>query len=755
MPGMKPARGDRGAPTGMEPSQCLTCINTCGVLVDIEDGRVARVTGDRDSPISHGYTCVKGRAQPTLLYSADRLLEPRMRLPDDTFEPLPSSVAVQAIADGLTRIIDRHGPQAVALYFGTSLNSCLGTVSFASAFMNAIGSSLQFSTNTIDKGGRDVAAALHGSWMAPRQAWSRPDVALLLGINPMVSYQGLPIGHPGKWLSDNLERGMTLIVVDPRRTDIAKRAHHHLQTRPGSDVVFLAALLHVILEQGLGDAAFVATHTRGADELRGAVRRFSPEAVAARVGIDAEEIVKTARLFANAERGFAVAGTGPHMTGEGSLVEYLLLNLEAVCGHYLREGELVPNGGSLIPTMSHRAQAANPRPAIGLGEEFRVRGLTRSAAGPPAAALPDEILLPGDGQIRALLCVGGNPAAALPGTSKAIAALRSLDLLVCVDPWMSETARLAHYVIAPTMWPEAPSISLMADQVSLRAPGYGLSAAYARYAPAAVAPPAGSDVLPDWLFFYRLAQQMGLQLKLAIGARAGQKALPSAATIRIDMTEEPSHDEVLDMITAGSRVPLSEVRRHPHGAMFPDPPLYVEPAEPDWTGRLDLANPDMIADLEQVPLAPTVDHEYPFRMIPRRMQHVHNSSCHILATNKGRFYNPAFMNPADLAELGLEDGALAEIRSPEGRIVAVSTADPTVGRGLISITHCFGDLEAADEAANPHRRGTNVNWLTRNDLVYDRYTGQPLMTNIAVAIAPVTGAGATSAPHDERNGTPG
>ncbi len=719
------------------PSQCLTCINTCGVLVEVEDGRVSRVSGDHDSPISAGYTCVKGRAQPTLLYSEDRLMQSQRRRSDGTFESVASSVAIHEIGERLTTIVERYGSQAVALYFGTSLNSCLGAVTFASAFMNAIGSSLQFSTNTIDKGGRDVAAALHGTWMAPRQAWSDPDVALLLGINPLISYQGFPIGHPGKWLSKNLERGMTLIVVDPRRTDIAKRAHHHLQTRPGSDVLLLAALLHVILAEGLGDRSFVAAHTRGSDKLRVAVQPFSPESVAAHIGVDSEEIVNTARLFGQARRGFAVAGTGPHMTGQGTLAEYLLLNLEALCGHYLRVGELVPNAGSLIPTISHVAQAANPRPAVGLGEQFRVRGLTRSAAGVPAAALPDEILLPGDGQIRALICVGGNPAAALPGTTKAVAALRSLDLLVSVDPWMSETARLAHYVIAPTMWPEAPSISLMADQVSLRAPGYGLEAAYARYSPAVVEPPPGSDVLPDWLFFFRLARQMGIELEIAAGARAGQKVPSSSPSIGVDMAREPSHEEVLDMITAGSRIPLSEVRRHPHGAMFPDPELRVEAAEPGWTGRLDLANPDMLADLELVPVAPVVDRDYPFRMIPRRMQHVHNSSCHVSATNKGRYYNPAFMNPADLTDLGLEPGALVELRSPEGRIVAVAESDATVGRGLVSITHCFGDLEPETERANPRLRGANVNWLTSNDLVYDHYTGQPLMTNIAIAVAPV------------------
>src|SRR5262249_21329478 len=159
---------------------------------------------------------------------------------------------------------------------------------------------------------------MHGSWMAPGQGFDRPDVSLLVGANPLVTYTGLPTGNPGRWLSAALDRGMELIVIDPRSSDIARRATLHLQPRPGEDVAILAAMLHVLLDEGLLDDAFVADNVSGVDALRRAVGPFTPSRVAARADLDSDDLVRAARIWGAANRGYSFAGTGPNMTGQGT-----------------------------------------------------------------------------------------------------------------------------------------------------------------------------------------------------------------------------------------------------------------------------------------------------------------------------------------------------------------------------------------------------------------------------------------------------
>lgn len=708
--------------------QCHICINTCGVLVEVENDRVTAIRGDRDNPVSHGYICVKGRAHASLLSSPERLMRSRVRNAAGVLTETTSSDAIATVAREIERLVKQWGPRSVALYWGTASAGCDGVGPISGAFMSALGSRQLFTTNTIDKGGRHVAMAKHGSWMAPRQAWDEPDVALLLGINPFVSYQGFPIGNPGHWLADQQRRGMRLFVVDPRRSDVAKRADIHLANRPGSDVAILACLIRVILDEHLEDTAFVTQHTQGVAALRAAVERFTPQAVAGLGDVPSDDLVAIARAYATAKRGFVVAGTGPHMSGEGTLVEYLVLGLEAICGRYLRAGETLAAPGVLRAASTAKAQAAPPRPWAGFGDDFHVRGLRETVAGPPTAALPDEILGDHDDRIRALICVGGNPVSGIPDKGKVVRALNALELLVTIDPWMSETSRLADVVIAPTMWLETPTLSMGADIITFMAPGYGMSGPYGCYAPAAVAHPQGSDLVDDWEFFYLLAREMGLPLQLA------NVLFMEAPPMSLDMTSQPSQDELFELLTTGSRVPLEEVKRHPHGALFPDPPVVVQPADEGWHGRLELADAEMLSDLGRVALTDDANDLHPFRLIARRMQHVHNSTFNVVETNRGRAYNPAFMHPADMTALQLEGGDLVDITSSHGCIRGVVETDAGLRPGTVSMSHCFGDLDLESESVDPFRVGSSTNWLIPNDQNFDRYTGQPRMTNVPVDV---------------------
>jgi anaerobic selenocysteine-containing dehydrogenase len=704
------------------------CNMSCPIEVTLVDGKASEVAGDRANAVSHGYTCVKGRAQPALLAHPDRLLHSLKRIGDE-FLPVPVEQALDEIAERISAIVRRDSPRAIASYVGTFCTANMPTMATAMAFMTALESPMQFTPIPIDKPGKEIALALHGSWGAPAQGFDDPDVCLLIGANPFVSYTGMPYGHPPRWLAARQSAGMKLIVIDPRRSDVARRADLHLQPRPGHDAEILASMLRFILSEALEDRSFVEANVVGVDALRAAVDPFHPDLVADRAGIDAGLIETAARWWA-ARRGYAFAGTGPSMSGSSTLVEYLVLAMTTLTGKWLRAGERVRNPRTLMPALRPKAQAFDPTPAFGFGERMRVRGLTRSAAGMPTAALADEILLPGPGQVRALISCAGNPVAAFPDQLKTIRAMRDLELLVQIDPWMSQTARLAHYVIAPRMALETPGASLMHEYGAMTGFAGPVDAA-AGYTPAVVEAPDDSDLVDEWEVYYGLAQRLGLQLTLGGGLMAGAQPTP------LDMQEAPTTDQMLEMMCAGSRIPLDEVRRSDACELYPEPAVVVEPPLPDWPQRLDVGNADMLSDLAEIArtLTTRFSDDGELRVICRRSTHVRNSSMNDASTNHGRGYNPAYMHPSDLARLGLTDGDLVTISTDRGSIPAIVATDSNVRVGLVSMAHAFGDEPGRDSEFRSI--GSNTGRLLADDTVFERYSGQPRMSGIAVRVEPV------------------
>lgn len=720
-------------------SYCRFCHSCCPILVDVVDGRVDKVRGDPQNELYHGYSCVKGRALPEQHNHPDRLLHSLKRGPDGRYEPIPVEQAMDEIAATLTRILEQHGPLAVANYGGTYGQVHPATAPLQIAFMNAIGSPRRFTSMTIDQPGKAIAKGLLGIWMAPPQGFDDADVGLIIGANPLVAISGgLPNSNPRRWLHHAKRRGFKLLVIDPRRTETASQADLHLQIRPGHDIGVVASLLRTILRENLHDETFVAQETTGVDSLRAAVEPFDPGIVAHHADVDAADLVAAARLFAAGPRGVATAGTGPNMSsGAGTLLEYLILCLNTVCGRWLRAGEPVWNPGTLVEPFPALAMAFPPVPAYGYGERLRVRGLADSLAGPSTAAVADEILLDGPGRIRALLSVGGNPVAAWPDQRKVVEGLDNLDLLVQVDPWFSATAKRAHYVIAPKLSLEMPAMTSLFDMLPAYAPGFGWPRPYAQYTDAVVEPPAGSDLIAEWELFFGLARRMGLELEI----RAIDMNGPTGEAFRLATDVVPTDDELFGLLTSNARVPLDEVKRHPHGAVFPSD-IVVAPKQPGWEHRLDLGNEQMLSDLTVMAAggwgdrSSRADDDHPFRLVSRRMHSRYNSGGHTLARLRVEdATNPAFVHPEDLAVLGVTDGAVVEVRSARSSVLAVARADATLRRGLVSMAHAWGDAPDRDgESAEP---GASTARLSDVDDAYDPYSGQPLMSNIPVALRAV------------------
>jgi anaerobic selenocysteine-containing dehydrogenase len=729
--------------TTTQPGICRICSAHCGVLATVVDGKLTKVTGDPDNPLFKGYSCAKGRALPEIHNNPLRLLHSQKRQPDGSYVPIEADRAMDEIAAELQDLIARYGPRSVALYLGTNGLPYPASALMANAFIRAIESPMFFTANTIDQPGKQIALAAHGHWLGGDVDFHEADSWILVGTNPLVSKSiGIPGQNPAQSLKAATDRGMKLIVIDPRRSQTAARAAIHIQPRPGEDVAILAGIIKIIIDERLCDWRFLEDNVDGFGELAKAVADFTPAYVAERADIPAQQLIDAARLFAShgARGGMVNAGTGANMAMHGNLVEYLCLCLTSICGRWQRAGERVTRPNTLLPAFVAKAQPHPPYEGWGYGERLRVRGLTDAVCGMPTAALADEILLEGDGQVKALICIGGNPMAAWPDQRKTLRALESLELLVTLDTEMSLTSRLAHYVIAPRMQMETPAMTMGSELIKYYTSGTGIPAPYAQYAPRLVEPPPGSDLTEEWQFFLGLAKRMELELWFVnFFGGGGGKFMESPPIVRnFNGDTEITTEELFEMMTSTSRIPLEEVRSHPHGRIF-DVDAVVEEKDPDCTAKLDVGNAYLLAELADV-LATDFrsarsDSAFPFRLVPRRHNNFMNSSgINLAALNRGKPYNPTYMHPDAIAALGLQSGDLVTITSPHDSIPSVLEADDSLRRDVVATHHAFGGLPAEDDEVRD--RGSTVGRLIPTDSEYDPITGLPRQGNIPVSVAP-------------------
>jgi anaerobic selenocysteine-containing dehydrogenase len=259
---------------------------------------------------------------------------------------------------------------------------------------------------------------------------------------------------------------------------------------------------------------------------------------------------------------------------------------------------------------------------------------------------------------------------------------------------------------------------------------------YGQYSPPIVDPPEGSDVIEEWEFFYGLAQRMGLPLTIAAAYEWGPDA-ENPATTSIDLNRKPTNDELFAALTKGSRIPLDEVKRYPEGHIF-EGGTDVQPGDPGATGRLEFADRTMLGELRDVAAEP-VDRDtyYAFRLVSRRLPDVHNSAGRDIPKLVRKWtYNPAFMNPDDLGQLGLTTGDVIEITSSHSSILGVVEPEEAIRRGVISMPHAFGDAPGSPSEKDVRKIGSNTGKLSSVDRNYDPYTGIPLMSAIPVNVAP-------------------
>lgn len=721
-----------------QPSICRNCLAYCPIEVTVKDGRVIKVVGDDTGTPYEGYICPKGRTLPEQHNDPARLLNALRKGPDGQFKTVPARDVVDRVGTILQDIIARHGSDAVAMYTGTGAVSNPTGQIMAHLFFRAIKSRMLFSAATIDKPAANTSTALHGNWVAGAQRFQTADTWMIVGANPVIAKSnGAPSNNPGQRLKEAVNRGMKLIVIDPRRTETARRAHVHLQAMPGEDPTVLAGLIRIIIDEGLCDVAFIAQNAQGFEQLKAAVEPFTPEYVAARAGISADDLVEAARTFGGGKTGSVVCSTGPSFAPRSDLSYYLALCINTICGRWGREGMRAAYQNIMLPPYTPKAQPYPPYPVFGK-TAMRVHGMRQNASGLPTAALADEILLDEPRQIKALFCVGGNPIHAWPDQDKTRAALEKLELLVVFDINMTATAEYADFIVAPPMTLEIPGTTSNAEALKYIGVSRGIEMPWAQYTDKVVNPSAGSDLMDEGEFFFRVAQKLGLQLNWTINAGYGPHIETPSVRIPFDMDKIPSVEDLITLSCSTSRVPLEEVRKYPHGHLFNDVQVVVEPRDPACTARLQLADPMIMRELAEVIeedfRQTQASAEFPLRLICRRTNNFMNSVGTTLpALHRGKRYNPVCMCLADMKRVGVTDNDLVRVQSPSGEVLAVVESDDSLRPGTISMSQGFGP-RMVDGVSDPRVTGAPVTALIGlND--HDPITGMPKMSAVPVAIA--------------------
>jgi anaerobic selenocysteine-containing dehydrogenase len=703
--------------TGRRIGVCNLCEAICGLELTITDGAVTGIRGNHADPLSRGYICPKGVSMADVYTDPDRLRRPVRRVgagDDATWEELDWDEAFDLVADQLAATIGQHGADAVGIYLGNPNAHSLGFATHGTAFVKSLRTRNRFSASTVDQIPHQfVAWQLFGhQLLLPVPDIDRTQFFLVLGANPMASNGSLmTVPDFPQRLRDLKARGGRMVVLDPRRTETAKVATEHHFVRPGSDAAVLLAMLHVLFEEGLTAPPPYVDHVDRVAEL---VADFAPERAEAASGVPAETIRRLTREFASADAAAAYGRMGLSTQGFGSVCQWAINLLNILTGNFDREG------GVLFP---EPAVDTVGRRIVGPGHHdvwrSRVRRVPEFAGELPTACLREEIETPGDGQIRAMVTIAGNPVLSTPDGRGLARALDGLDFMVAVDIYLNETTRHADVILPPTT-------ALEREQYDVVFHGFAVRNT-ARFTPAVFAKP--DDARHDWEIFAALAERVQTRLGVGLKDRLATKArlAPSPTTI------------VTGLLKTGGRTTMKALRKAPEGvdlgALRPTMPGRLQTGN----GRIDLAPELVVADLDRV--RASVDATDPLGagellLIGRRHQQDCNSWLHNTERlTRGKPRHHLLMHPKDLAERGLEDGSVVRVTSRVGTVdVEVSAVDDMMP-GVVSLPHGYGHQVTGTQM----RHAATVAGVSINDLTDPErldVSGNAALNGVPVTVQP-------------------
>lgn len=727
-------------------SFCRICEALCGLELDVAEGRVVQIRPDRAHVVTQGYGCIKGLRQHELYQSPDRLRQP-LRREGGKLRPIGWDQALAEIGERLRAIRQRHHPDAIAMYVGTAAGFSILHPPFAQGLMQGLGSRSTYSSATQDCSNKfAVANLMYGfPFLQPFPDVDATRCLVVVGANPAVSkWSFLQVSHPVQRLKAIEARGGRVFVVDPRRTESAKAAGEHVHIRPGTDVFFYLGFLHELWATGGVDEARAGVHAHGIAALRELSAPWSPERCAEVTHVPAPVLRRIVAAYREASTpaggGAALyCSTGVNMGGQGSLAFWLQEAINLLAGNLDRPGgTLVGKGVFDFPGLAKR------RGLLVRRDRSRVGDLPAVNDALPGGVLADEILTPGERQVRALVVTGGNPLLTMPNAGRLRKALRELELLVVLDILPGETASEAHYVLPCTSPLERPDLPFLFPL------WLGMQSRPYLQATRAVTRPPG-QARDEATIYLDLCRASGVDL---FGSRVAQRVLEAASRVRGWLRPAlgrgvPQELLLSLMLRASGEGGLSTLLRHPHGRPRKDTLGHDFLGQRVLTddGKVDLAPAPLLALARGLPALFERERatQGELRLITRRAVGTHNSWTHNHPRLLGkRDTNVVYVHPDDIARLGLEDGGLADVSTDVATIRLPVEACRELMPGTVAVPHGWGHQRATGLSVASRTRGVNVNLLAADGPQrLDPVSGMARLTGIPVRVAPA------AAPRDE------
>jgi len=734
---------------------CPLCEAMCGLRVHVDGDRVTRIRPDPDDVWSRGYVCPKGTTLGELHHDPDRLRAPLVRRGGELAEATWDE-AWQVVEEKLHGVRERHGLRAVAVYLGNPLAHNFSLARYVAPFMAMSGLTEIYSPGTVDQWPKNVSSALlYGNmWRIPAPDIPRTDHIVILGANPHASQGSLvAISDICSALDAVRARGGKVVVVDPRRTGTVRDESEWVPIRPGTDAALLMAMAQVLFEEGLVRLRGLEGRVQGVEAVRAAAAPFTPEAVSATCGIPADRIRQMARELAAAERAVVYGRIGTCNQAFGTLASWAVDVLNVLTGNLDREGGAMFGNPVAWPFVNL------PDPQWTDGYTFgrhasRVRGAPEVLGQYPVSCLAEEIATPGEGQLRALITVAGNPAISAPDAGRLQAALPSLEAMICVDNWVNETTRHAD-VILPGLSPlENAHFDDLILNWAVRSIG--------NYSPPVFPPEPGRP--EEWEILLTLAglctgarradfDVAALDTLFYNGLVAGLTQIPGCSLEGRDPAEivaasrpGPGPHRLLDLqIRSGAfgdhfgareGLTLADFERAPHGIdCGPMVPLLGEVLRTK-SGLVELAPEYIVRDLGRLHARLGQD-EPELVLVSRRHVRSNNSWMHNVASLvTGRDRCTLLVHPDDAAKAGVEDGKLVRVTSSAGELVVPVEVSDEMRPGVVCLPHGWGhDLPGVRAQVAAAHAGVNSNLLNPGELI-DPLSGNQVVNGVPVSIAP-------------------
>lgn len=739
---------------------CPLCEATCGLEIVTRGSEVLSIRGDEDDVFSRGYICPKAYSLKELDADPDRVRVPMVRRGEQWVE-VSWDEAFAEIERGLSPILEQYGQMgrnSLAFYVGNPNVHNLAGLLYLPVLLHAGKTRSVFSASTVDQMPKQVSVGLMFGTMlsVPIPDLERSDYLLLLGANPLVSNGSLMTAPDMRGRIRRLrQRGGKVVVIDPYRTRTAQEADEHHFIRPGHDAHLLFAMVHTLFEEGLVAPGRLTGHINGLEQVREMAQHFSPERVASLCGIDAGTMRRLARELAAAPHAVVYGRIGTCTQEFGTLASWLVDVLNVLTGNLDREG------GAMFPKAAAGARNAVGTPGKGKGVRIgrwksRVRGLPEVFGELPVACLAEEIETPGEGQIKALITVAGNPVLSTPNSQRLQSALDTLEYMVSIDMYLNETTRHANVILPPPSDLARAHYDLAFYQLAAHN--------VAHYSPQVIEREEGE--LDEWEVFLHLAAILSGQgaacdvrllddLSMAglVQRELATEGSPIAgrdfAEILAALQPRRGPERMLDFLlrvgpygdgfdAQRTGLSLSELEAHLHGVdLGPLQPRIPEVLRTP-SGKIELAPPLIVQDVErlQTSLKQTEQASTSMLLIGRRDLRSNNSWMHNLhVLTKGKDRCLLHMHPNDATRLALVDGETAVVTSRVGTIHVPIELTEAIMPGVVSLPHGWGhNLPGVQMHIAREHAGVNTNTLT-DESGLDPLSGNAVLNGIPVTIA--------------------